>query len=315
MENKKKIKKIFNRNIEHIFKVSLKNMQLKIYLFSLSTLLKEKIQIKRKKGKVQKMLKKEKTKQKTEYKMLHRRNKGITLIALVITIIVLLILAGVSINILIGENGLLTKSQDAADENTRGGARDKVATSVYASYNTDYNPNDLKLKIDEEALKTNIEKAGGKVTSTGGFPVTVEMDGYEFTISEEGNITYNGSESETGGKTELMTFTIDGVEYTCEEGMTWQQFIDSSYNDGKDDRIKIRTYKEGLSGITEDNLFYVTYRDFVYMGTYNVANEKYESAVTDYGETGESYFEGDYLVCDSRSIIVGGSYSCATRSG
>ncbi len=38
-------------------------------------------------------------------------NKGITLIALIITIIVLLILAGVSIATLAGENGLLRKSK------------------------------------------------------------------------------------------------------------------------------------------------------------------------------------------------------------
>ncbi len=41
------------------------------------------------------------------------RNKGITLIALVITIIVLLILAGVSIATLMGENGILTRANDA----------------------------------------------------------------------------------------------------------------------------------------------------------------------------------------------------------
>ena len=44
-----------------------------------------------------------------------RNQKGITLIALVITIIVLLILAGVSIAMLTGDNGLLTKSRQAAN--------------------------------------------------------------------------------------------------------------------------------------------------------------------------------------------------------
>ncbi len=48
-----------------------------------------------------------------------RREKGITLIALVITIIVLLILATVSIAILTGENGILTKA-GGANEETRG---------------------------------------------------------------------------------------------------------------------------------------------------------------------------------------------------
>lgn len=41
--------------------------------------------------------------------------KGITLIALVVTIVVLLILAGVSINMVLGNNGLITKAKDAKD--------------------------------------------------------------------------------------------------------------------------------------------------------------------------------------------------------
>ena len=44
------------------------------------------------------------------------RNKGITLIALVITIIVLLILAGVSIAMLTGENGILNQAQRSKNE-------------------------------------------------------------------------------------------------------------------------------------------------------------------------------------------------------
>ena len=41
--------------------------------------------------------------------------KGITLIALVITIVVLLILAGVSISLLLGDNGIITKAKEAQD--------------------------------------------------------------------------------------------------------------------------------------------------------------------------------------------------------
>ena len=46
-----------------------------------------------------------------------RKNRGITLIALVITIIVLLILAGVSIASLMGENGILRKSDKGKRRN------------------------------------------------------------------------------------------------------------------------------------------------------------------------------------------------------
>lgn len=42
-----------------------------------------------------------------------KNNKGITLVALVVTIIVLIILAGVSINLILGENGIITKAQEA----------------------------------------------------------------------------------------------------------------------------------------------------------------------------------------------------------
>ena len=43
------------------------------------------------------------------------RNKGITLIALVITIIVLLILAGISISMLSGENSILKRAGESKD--------------------------------------------------------------------------------------------------------------------------------------------------------------------------------------------------------
>ena len=48
------------------------------------------------------------------------KNKGITLIALVVTIVVLLILAGVSISMLTGENGIITQAQEASVKNDNG---------------------------------------------------------------------------------------------------------------------------------------------------------------------------------------------------
>ena len=63
-----------------------------------------------------------------------KEQKGITLIALVITIIVLLILAGVSIAMLTGENGLLTQSQRAVAEQAVAEAKELVSTEVAAAY-------------------------------------------------------------------------------------------------------------------------------------------------------------------------------------
>ena len=59
-----------------------------------------------------------------------RKSNGITLIALVVTIIVLLILAGVSISMLLGENGLVQKAQSAAEKSEDGKELDEVCLAV-----------------------------------------------------------------------------------------------------------------------------------------------------------------------------------------
>ena len=53
----------------------------------------------------------------------NKKNNGITLIALVITIIVLLILAGLSIAMLTGQNGILTQAQNAKKYDSRSAKR------------------------------------------------------------------------------------------------------------------------------------------------------------------------------------------------
>ena len=69
--------------------------------------------------------------QKTKYKKVQTKNKGITLIALVITIIVILILAGVSINTLFGDNGLLTKADEAREANSHAQVKDELQLEIY----------------------------------------------------------------------------------------------------------------------------------------------------------------------------------------
>lgn len=61
-----------------------------------------------------------------------KNNKGITLIALVITIIVLLILAGITIAMLTGENGLLNKANSAKVTDMKATADEKVNLAIAA---------------------------------------------------------------------------------------------------------------------------------------------------------------------------------------
>ena len=59
-----------------------------------------------------------------------KNNKGITLIALVVTIIVLLILAGVSIAMLSGDNGILKNAQLARDNSSKGALDETVKIAI-----------------------------------------------------------------------------------------------------------------------------------------------------------------------------------------
>ena len=69
-----------------------------------------------------------------------RRNKGITLIALVVTIIVLLILAGISISMLTGQNGILNRAQEAKSKTEKGSAREELELAI-TSLGMDYHIN------------------------------------------------------------------------------------------------------------------------------------------------------------------------------
>ena len=97
---------------------------------------------------------------------MNRREKGITLIALVITIIILLILAWISISTLTWENGLLTKANTAKTETKTVNAEEQVKIAVAGSFN-----NEGKLTADnvkEELRKVpNVENIRD---TDGGFP-------------------------------------------------------------------------------------------------------------------------------------------------
>ena len=74
--------------------------------------------------------------------MLKQKNKqkGITLIALVVTIIVLIILAGISINMLVGENGIINMTQRVKNETEQAAKDEQQALagafeSNYVTYN------------------------------------------------------------------------------------------------------------------------------------------------------------------------------------
>ena len=119
------------------------------------------------------------------------KNKGITLVALVITIVVLLILAGISLQA-ITSTGLFEKTKQATQESKYANAAEKVALAVNASY-------DETGKINDNYLKENVNKIEGlnKKVETVTYDLKIVVDGFEFTISEYGKITGEKNEVAT----------------------------------------------------------------------------------------------------------------------
>ena len=109
-----------------------------------------------------------------------KTNKGITLIALVITIIVLLILAGVAIATLTGDNGILTKAAQAKKNTEKASAKERIQIEVMGSY-------DQSGKLDASTLISNLNKNIPKATITGeDFPIIVTLDGNVYKVDNEG---------------------------------------------------------------------------------------------------------------------------------
>ena len=116
--------------------------------------------------------------------------KGITLIALVITIIVLLILAGVSIAMLTGQNGILTQANNAKNATELASAKEKVELAVIGAISQ---TRDGTLTVGK--LRTELANYGGTVEGDT-FPVTATVDGKSFTVDANGNVTVSGSSTE-----------------------------------------------------------------------------------------------------------------------
>ena len=89
-----------------------------------------------------------------------KNNKGITLIALVITIIVLLILAGISIAMLTGNNGILTQANEAKEENIQGSEEERIKLA-YNNLQIKKNLNEIT-EINAENLKNQMISDGEK---------------------------------------------------------------------------------------------------------------------------------------------------------
>ena len=193
-----------------------------------------------------------------------KEKKGITLIALVITIIVLLILAAVSIATLTGENGILTRAQDAKTNNEI--AEEKEAIGL--AYNG-VMADSLGTGVEAEKLQNELRSNGytnATAVDNGDGTITVTFDsGRSYTIDADGNI------SDPEEANIIATMRIEGTKVTTDPPMPNGNFehVDGTIDTGyvirdttngnefvwvpvdKNQRIEINvTSKEDITSIT-----------------------------------------------------------------
>ena len=108
------------------------------------------------------------------------RNKGITLIALVITIVVLMILAGVSINTVLGDDGIIKKAKEAAEATKRASAEEEMNRLVL-EYQIASNDETLKSFLQEKVTEGRID--GVTDNGDGTITITKKVEGKDYTIT------------------------------------------------------------------------------------------------------------------------------------
>ena len=145
-------------------------------------------------------------------------NKGITLIALVITIIVLLILAGVSIAMLTGENGVLTKATESKEETEVAQEKEEI-TLAYSAAKTG-KVDKIAEDVTADELNAELDKLNstGEASGSGTLTVTFE-NGHKYTIDqgtgaitgpETGEVPDEGEEVKVEGVTIPKGFVYVG---------------------------------------------------------------------------------------------------------
>ena len=119
-----------------------------------------------------------------------KNNKGITLIALVITIIVLLILAGVSIAMLTGDNGILTKATESTTATDLAEVLEKVNMELNAQMAN-------AMAGDSFDTTGDIEKNLGLDTykKLKGYTITVTSDSGAYSPDNDVTIAISGAPS------------------------------------------------------------------------------------------------------------------------
>ena len=185
--------------------------------------------------------------------MKRTKQNGITLIALVITIIVLLILAGVSIATLTGENGILTMANEAKTSTEIGEEKEKVELSAVGALAKD-NGGEIKRNYLNDELTSYIGTEGVDYTlsesETAPFVVTYSDSGRSYLIDENGNVSEYVDISKDVKIGDYVDYEPDNVDEPYDKfGERYSGYANGDI--GQDDSLKWRVLNINTDGTVD----------------------------------------------------------------
>ena len=154
-----------------------------------------------------------------------KNQKGITLISLVITIVVLIILAGVAINMTLGENGIFKKAQEAKRLQEIATAKEQIGLEILEAQIEAMENNE---ELEQSEVETIVAKYGE--LQADGDTIILNDSGYEVSLRE----IYNEmAEAETDGDTttELAQLKALLAQTTVTEDKILKDY--KAYKDGQ----------------------------------------------------------------------------------
>ena len=192
---------------------------------------------------------------------LKNNRQGITLIALVITIVVLLILAGVSIAMLTGDNGIITRTQEAKTKTEKAALEEKIQLLTAEMKINQYTVEKKEKSVQELQEELNSQEENVLVIQWDKYIIFDLNKNKEYRVMSDGRVEYWGES--TMGQTLLNTKTANADQITQDNSTSNIIGIDNEGNTVNmllweytliDDSIlgKIGTYglndKNGLDG-------------------------------------------------------------------
>ena len=141
--------------------------------------------------------------------MLGKEDKGITMIMLVVMIVVLIILAGITISTVIGDNGIIDSVQEAKDNSDEREISEKINLAIRDSIGIAGVLNNEDIKDNLNKIE-NIEGVPEEVIDSS-YPLKVTVDEkYSYTINKDGTI---GEKQETEEPPTVITTEIEIGDY------------------------------------------------------------------------------------------------------